>query len=278
MTLQDLPVPQDSGQVPRTCWACDHNTPTTPWPVLHPTARHHSHPTTHLPPQAYPCVAPWFHRTDTKPTVAWDPDHKPQWLFTTGTTRPRPDPTGIAMRYSMYERGRTRKHEHPYYPLYHSCHTPEHLTQTITCRHLNPDTAYILHYIYSYITQGQQEEGLIAVSPHAIRIISQGVGVFATPILQPTTLVAHLTTGPAIYTYRASPRGSTWRQASSTGLAAPAPRATTHWGGDAVGKRLQLRLLSDALTGEWRDGEAGEGQGIESREPGGLHHQAGGVS
>ena len=35
-----------------------------------------------------------------------------------------------------------------------------------------------------------------------------------------------------------------------------------------MGKRLQLRLLSDALTGEWREGEAGEGQGFEPREPG----------
>ena len=34
-----------------------------------------------------------------------------------------------------------------------------------------------------------------------------------------------------------------------------------------MGKPLQLRLLSDALTGEWREGEAGEGQGSEPREP-----------
>ena len=39
-----------------------------------------------------------------------------------------------------------------------------------------------------------------------------------------------------------------------------------------MGKRLQLRLLSDALTGEWRKGEAGEGQGSWPREPGGLRH------
>ena len=45
-----------------------------------------------------------------------------------------------------------------------------------------------------------------------------------------------------------------------------------------MGKRLQLRLLSDALTGEWREGEAGEGRGSPPREPGGLRHQAGGVS
>ena len=39
-----------------------------------------------------------------------------------------------------------------------------------------------------------------------------------------------------------------------------------------MGKRLQLRLLSDALTGEWQNGEAGEGQSSEPRDPGGLGH------
>ena len=33
---------------------------------------------------------------------------------------------------------------------------------------------------------------------------------------------------PRLGSLRASPRGSHWRQASSTGPAAPAPRATTH--------------------------------------------------
>ena len=203
MTARDLPrVPHDSQSMPRTCWACDPETPTTPWPVLHLIARHHTHPTTHLPPQAYAWVAPWFHRTDTNPTVAWNPDHAPKWLFTTTPTWPRPDQAGVAIRYSMYEPGRTGKHEHPYYPLHHSCHTPEHRTQTLTCHDLNPDTAYILHYIYSYLTQGQPEQGLIALSPQAKHIISKGIGVYATPILQPTTPVAHLATGLAIYAYR----------------------------------------------------------------------------
>ena len=99
----------------------------------------------------------------------------------------------------MHESGRAGKHEHPYYPLHHSCNTPEHLTQTLTCRDLNPDAAYILHYIYSYLTQGQPEKGLIAVSSRAKRIISKGIRVYASCILQPTTPVAHLTTGLAIY-------------------------------------------------------------------------------
>ena len=83
---------------------------------------------------------------------------------------------------------------------------------------------------------------------------------------------------PRLGSLRASQPGSHWRQASCTGPAAPALRATTHQGGAAMGKRLQLRLPSDALTGHWRNGKAGEGQGSEPREPGGLRHQAGGVS
>ena len=83
---------------------------------------------------------------------------------------------------------------------------------------------------------------------------------------------------PRLGSLRASPRGSHWQQGSSTGPAAPAPRATTHYGGDAVGKRSQLRLRIDALTGEWRNGEGGEGRGSETCEPGGLRHQAGGAS
>ena len=202
MTARDLPkVPHDAQSTPRTCQACDPEAPTTPWPVLHLIARQHTHPTTNLPPQAYAWVARWFRRTDASPTVAWNPDHTPPWLFTTAPTWPRPDPAGVAIRYSMYERGRMGKHEQPYYPLHHSCHTPEHLTQTLTCHDLNADTAYILHYIYSYLTQGQPEQGLIAMSPQAKHIISKVIGVYATPILQPTTPVAHLTTGLAIYAY-----------------------------------------------------------------------------
>ena len=165
-TTRNLPAsPHDSQQTSSTCWACEPNAPTTPWPVLHVIARHHTQRTAHLPPPAYRWVAPWFHHADTYPTVTWNADHKPQWLFTTTPTWPRPEPAGIAIRHSMHEPGRTGKHEHPYYPLRHSCHTSEHQTQTLTCQNLNPEAAYIVHYIYSYLTQGQPEQGLIAVTP-----------------------------------------------------------------------------------------------------------------
>ena len=202
MTASDLQkLPHDSQSMPSTCWACDPEAPTTPWPVLHLIARHHTHPTTHLPPQAYAWVAPCFHCTDTNPTVAWNPDHTLQWLFIRTPTWPRPDLARDAICYSMYKPGRTGKHEHPYYLLHHSCHTPEHGTQTLACRDLIPDTAYIFHYIYSYLTQGQPDQGLIAMFPEAKHIISKGVGVYATPILQPTTPVPDLTRGLAIYAY-----------------------------------------------------------------------------
>ena len=184
MTTRDLAaVPPNFRNMPRTCWACDTNAPTTP--VLHPISRHETHPTANLPPEAYAWVAPWFHNVDRNPTVAWKPDHKPKWLFTTTPTWHRPEPAGIAIRYGMHEPGRTGKHEHPYYPLHHSCHTREHLTPTLTCRHLEPDTAYILHYIYSYLKQGQPEQGLIAISPRAKSIISEKVSGLLTLVLVP---------------------------------------------------------------------------------------------
>ena len=62
------------------------------------------------------------------------------------------------------------------------------------------------------------------------------------------------------------------------GPAAPVPLATKHQGSGVVGKRLQTRLLSDTLTREWQNREAGEGQGSEPCEPGGLRQQAEGVS
>ena len=42
-----------------------------------------------------------------------------------------------------------------------------------------------------------------------------------------------------------------------------------------MGKRPRPRLRIDALTGEWRNGDAGEGRASELCEPGGLRHQEG---
>ena len=44
---------------------------------------------------------------------------------------------------------------------------------------------------------------------------------------------------PRLGSLRASPWGSHWQKACSTGPAAPSPRATKHHGRNVVGKRLQ---------------------------------------
>ena len=48
---------------------------------------------------------------------------------------------------------------------------------------------------------------------------------------------AYYAPAPQLGSLRASPPGSHWQQASSTGPSAPAPRATKHEGDDVVGKR-----------------------------------------
>ena len=101
----------------------------------------------------------------------------------------------------MYDPGRRGNHKQPYYPLHHSCHTPEQGTQTLTCRNLNSEAAYILHYNYSYLTKGHHKEGFIAVSLRNKRIISKGIGIKASPALQQMTPVARLTSGLAVYAY-----------------------------------------------------------------------------
>ena len=106
MTTQDLPrSPTTPSKGPCTWWGCDPKAPTTTWPVLHLIARRHTHPTARLPPSSYAWVAPWFHQPNTDPTVAWNQEHNPQWLFTTTPTWPRPDATGIAF---MLQHARSR--------------------------------------------------------------------------------------------------------------------------------------------------------------------------
>ena len=95
---------------------------------------------------------------------------------------------------------------------------------------------------------------------------------------QGSSSTQHHAPAPRLGSLHASPWGSHWRQASIMGPAAPAARATTHQGGGVGDKCLQPRLLCDALTGEWRNGEVWEGRGSEPREPGKLRHQAGGAS
>ena len=75
------------------------------------------------------------------------------------------------------------------------------------------------------------------------------------------------------HTHTKGTQGNTRR---ATGLS---PRnAQTAWNGVRAPHTRLLRLLSNTLTGEWQNGDAGEGRASEPCEPGELRHQAGGAS
>ena len=92
-------------------------------------------------------------------------------------------------------------------PLLHKCPTlradkdEEERRQTITCQKFHPNTGYLFHLMYVYITQGRPDRGLLRLTPRAQAIITQGIGVYAAPLLQPTQITARTAQGNPIYVY-----------------------------------------------------------------------------
>ena len=92
-------------------------------------------------------------------------------------------------------------------PLQHKCPTlrgdkdDKERRQTITCQKFHPNTGYLFHLMYAYITQGRPDRGLLRLTPRAQAIITQGIGVYAAPLLQPTQITARTAQGNTIYVY-----------------------------------------------------------------------------
>ena len=92
-------------------------------------------------------------------------------------------------------------------PLQHKCPTlrgdkdDKERRQTITCQKFHPNTGYLFHLIYAYITQGRPDRILLRLTPRAQAIITQGIGVYAAPLLQPTQITARTAQGNPIYVY-----------------------------------------------------------------------------
>ena len=55
--------------------------------------------------------------------------------------------------------------------------------------------------MYAYITQGHPDRGLLRLTPGAQAIITQGIGVFAAPLLQPTLITTRTAEGNPVYVY-----------------------------------------------------------------------------
>ena len=77
-------------------------------------------------------------------------------------------------------------------PLQHKCPTlrgdkeQKERRQTITYQRFHPNTGYLFHLMYAYITQGRPDRGLLRLTPRAQAIITKGIGIYPTLVLQPT--------------------------------------------------------------------------------------------
>ena len=92
-------------------------------------------------------------------------------------------------------------------PIQHKCPTlrgdkdDKEGRQTITCQKFHPNTGYLFHLMYAYITQGRPDRGLLRLTPRAQAIITQGKGVYAAPLLQPTQITTRTAQGYPVYVY-----------------------------------------------------------------------------
>ena len=92
-------------------------------------------------------------------------------------------------------------------PLEHKCPTlrgdtdDKERQQTITCQQFHPNTGYLFHLMYAYITQGRRDRGLLRLTPRAQAIITHGIGVYAAPLLQATQVTTRTAQGNPVYVY-----------------------------------------------------------------------------
>ena len=92
-------------------------------------------------------------------------------------------------------------------PLQHKCPTlsgnkdEKERRQAMTCQKFHPNTGYLFHLMYAYITQGRPDRGLLRLTPRTQAFITQGISVYAALLLQPTQMTARTAKGNPIYVF-----------------------------------------------------------------------------
>ena len=153
----DVPPVRHSDQgIPRTCWHLGPAALDTPWPLLHLICTHYQTPTAAATADQQAWPSPWFH------TVPADHQAHVAWTRTPTATRTfsneRADPESVAIEYDRCDPHRAGPQEAPMRPLQHKCPTlrgnkdDEERRQTIMCQKFQPNTGYLLHVMYTYIT------------------------------------------------------------------------------------------------------------------------------
>ena len=199
------PVSHHDQGIPRTCWHCGPVALGTPWHLLHHISTHYHTPTAATTADQQTWPPPWFHPVPPGHLahVAWSRTPGAEWTF----TGERADPESVAIEYDRCDPHHAGPHKAPMRPLQHKCPTlrgdneEKERRQPITYQRFHPNTGYLLHLMYAYITQGRPDRGLLRLTPRAQAIITQGIGVYATPLLQPTQTTTRTAQGNPVYIY-----------------------------------------------------------------------------
>ena len=179
-----LPLDTLTG-TPTTCRRCGPRVLANPWPPLQPLARYHHTPTADATPEQHRWLRTHFEQASAKDTatVAWGPSTAAGWRFHRGTL----DTKHAAITFLVLAKHRSTTPEAPAYPVKQHCSQVQDW-QTIEWTTFHPEKAYLLQYVYGYLTQGHEgNNDYVRMNPAATGIIHQGIGLYATRRLQPAT-------------------------------------------------------------------------------------------
>ena len=169
------PLSQDKlTGTPTTCWRCGPQGSATPRPILQLLARYDPIPTDHATPEQQRWLNTHLERAAERDTatVACSPSAAAEWRFHRGTG----DTKHPAITFPVLAKHHSATPEAPAYPVKHGCSRVQDW-QTIERITLHPQKAYLLQYVYGYLTQGHKgNNDFVRINPAATEIIRQGVG------------------------------------------------------------------------------------------------------
>ena len=132
--------------------------------------------------------------------MAWSLSAKAEWRFHRGTW----DTKNPAITFPVLAKHCSTTPEAPAHPVKHRC-TQVQDWRTVEWTTFHPQKAYLLLYVYGYLTQGHEgNNDYVRMNPVATEIVRQGVGVYATRRLRPDANTPWATTkwGTHIHAYQ----------------------------------------------------------------------------
>ena len=251
---------------PTTCWRCEPKALASPWPLLQLLVHYHPIPTAHATLEQHRWLHTHLERAaeEDTTTVAWGPSAAAEWRFHRGTW----DTKHPAITFQVLAKHRSPTPEAPAYPVKHRCPQVEDW-QTVEWTKFHRQKAYLLQYVYGYLTQGHEgNNDYVRMNPAATGIIRQRVGVYATRRLQPaaTTPLATAERGARIHAYESTTLCRLPYPDDHNTLIFPDPSGTTSLSPAAGGVALELRtdasgrLRQHHLTGATIFGASSHGE------------------